>query len=407
MHDYAAFHVSSTATLHLPSTMRPASAVLADVAITLIALGGSLALLFHGGVPAMDTDSQLDPVSGALAAAATLPLMVWRRAPFAVFAVAAAASAVAAGLGYVFGIPLGAIAALYLLATTRDDSHRWRRVPAAMIVLLLFGYVVAATVARGTLPASELLHVALAWGVAWFAGERTRLRREHIVELEQRALRAEREADRERDLAAAEERARIARDLHDSAGHAISVIAVRAGAARLRHGEDPDRSLLALTEIEQVARATVADIDAIVGALRDDARSDAAVEAPPGLASLRTLRERHASSGLDTTLATRGTTRPLDGPVDLAAYRILQEALTNAARHGTGRADVEVTFREDGLELTVANPVTAPSSAEVSVGHGIIGMRERAALLDGRLQAVRANGTFRLRAELPYRSSRT
>ncbi len=405
LRDYPASHVSATATLHLPSTTRPASA-LADVAITLIVLGGSLALLFHGGVPAMDTDSQLDPVSGALAAVATLPLVAWRRAPFAVFALAAATSAVAAGLGYVFGIPLAATAALYLLATTRDDKHPWTRVHAATIVSLFLGYIVAATAARGSLPASELLHVVLAWAVAWFAGERTRLRREHIVELEQRALRAEREADRERDLAAAEERTRIARDLHDSAGHAISVIAVRAGAARLRHGEDPERSLLALTEIEQVARETVADIDAIVGALRDSAPSDAAVEAPPGLASLGTLLERHASSGLDITLDTRGTTRPLEGPVDLAAYRILQEALTNAARHGAGRADVEVAFGEERLELTVANPVTASSAAEVSGGHGIVGMRERAALLHGRLQAGRANGTFRLRAELPYRSSR-
>lgn len=147
-------------------------------------------------------------------------------------------------------------------------------------------------------PGTELLHTGLAWAVAWFAGERTRLRREHIAELEERALRAEREAERERRLAAAEERARIARDLHDSAGHAISVIAVRAGAARLRHDEDPERSRLALEAIEQVARQTVAEIDEIFGTLRDGRSPRGAVEAPPGLASLDALVERHTSAGL-------------------------------------------------------------------------------------------------------------
>lgn len=398
--------MSATATADLTPVTRPASAALVDVAIVLTALGGSLALLTHGGVPGVGTESQLDPVSGVLAAAATAPLALWRRAPVAVFVVAAGVSALAAGLDYALGIALGPTLALYLLATTRGDTHPWTSATGAVIAGLFIAYALAATAARGALPEGEILHILLAWAVGWFAGERTRLRRERIAQLERRARDAELDAERDRDLAAAQERARIARDLHDSAGHAISVIAVRAGAARLRHGEDPDRSLLALTEIEQVARDTVADIDAIVGALRADGPADAAVEAPPGLASLGTLLERRASSGLAITFDTRGATRPLEGPVDLAAYRILQEALTNAARHGTGRADVEVAFGEDGLVLTVANPVTARHPAGPGGGHGIVGMRERAALLGGRLQAARTDGAFRLRAELPYRGAR-
>lgn len=314
--------------------------------------------------------------------------------------------ALAAGLGYAFGIPLAAAAALYLLAATRDETRPWTLRTGGVPVLLLAAYVAAASAARGAFPASELLHVCLAWAVAWFAGERTRLRREHIGELELRARRTEREAERERDLAAAEERARIARDLHDSAGHAISVIAVRAGAARLRHDDDPDRSRTALAEIEQVARETASEIDTIVSALREHGQSDA-VDAPPGLASLGTLLDRHSSTGLDITLDTRGETRPLEGPVDLAAYRILQEALTNAARHGAGSARVEVAFGDDALELVVANPVASSSRSEVNGGgHGLVGMRERAALLDGRLDAGSANGSFRLRARLPYRGRR-
>lgn len=393
-------------TTHSLSLTRPGSGTLVDVAITVTALGGSLAILAHGGVPAMHAESQLDVLSAALAASATLPLVAWRRAPFTVFVVVAAAGALAAGLGYTFGIPLGAAAALYLLAATRDESPPWTLHTGGIPALLLVVYVAAAIAAQGVSGASELLHVCLAWAVAWFAGERTRLRREHIAELEQRARRAEREAARERDLAAAEERARIARDLHDSAGHAISVIAVRAGAARLRHDQDPDRSRTALAAIEQVARETAAEIDAIVGALREDGPSDA-VDAPPGLASLGTLLDRHSSTGLDVTVDIRGESRPLEGPVDLAAYRILQEALTNAARHGTGSARVEVAFGDEALELTVANPVAALSRSEANGGgHGLVGMRERAALLDGRLDTGNANGTFRLRAHLPYRARR-
>lgn len=140
----------------------------------------------------------------------------------------------------------------------------------AAMVALFFAYLAMTAAGDGTFPGIELFHTGLAWAVAWFAGERTRLRREHLTELEERAVRAERETERERRLAVVEERSRIARDLHDSAGHAISVIAVRAGAARLRHDEDPERSRLALEAIEEVARETVADIDGIVGTLRDD-----------------------------------------------------------------------------------------------------------------------------------------
>ena len=148
------------------------------------------------------------------------------------------------------------------------------------------------------------------------AGTRLRReqRREQLAELRDRALRAEREAERERLLAVAEERARIARDLHDSAGHAISVIAVRAGAARLRHQQDPDRSLVALEAIEELARQTAAEIDQLVGTLRDGGSANGVVEGPPSLASLETLVAHHQAAGLEVTLDTAGAPRPLATP---------------------------------------------------------------------------------------------
>jgi signal transduction histidine kinase len=267
-------------------------------------------------------------------------------------------------------------------------------------------YLGAAAAAQGTFPASELLHTGLAWAVAWFAGERTRLRREQLAELNDRALRAEREAERERLLAAAEERARIARDLHDSAGHAISVIAVRAGAARLRHHQDPDRSLPALAAIEELARQTAEEIDQLVGTLREGGPANGAVEAPPGLASLDTLLAHHQAAGLEVTFATAGPPRPLAAAADQAAYRILQEALTNAARHGAGSARIELAFGEMAVELSVTNPMPAGGAPRSGGGHGLVGMRERATLLGGSLDADRANGAFRVRARIPYGAHR-
>lgn len=370
------------------------------------ALVASLALLAHGGVPGLRSTADLDVFGAVLGGAAALPLIAWRRAPFGVFVLTAAASILAAGLGVSPGVPLGPAAALYLLAASRDDANPWTQRTGATTVSFFVAYLAASAGAAG-FPASELIHTSLAWAVAWFAGERTRLRRAQIAELEDRALRSERDAARERHLATAEERARIARDLHDSAGHAISVIAVRAGAARLRHDQDPERSRHALEAIEQVARTTAAEIDEIVGALRDSATHADVVEPPPGLASLDTLVERHAAAGLEVTLGTIGTTRSLGGAIDRAAYRILQEALTNAARHGTGSARIEVAFGESALELTVANPVPATERPRSGGGHGLVGMRERATLLDGSLVAERVNGTYRLHAHLPYGGQRT
>ena len=220
---------------------------------------------------------------------------------------------------------------------------------------------------------------------------------ERLAELEERALHAEREAERERRLAAAEERTRIARDLHDSAGHAINVILVQAGAARLLQEQDPQRAREALQTVEEVARETIHEIDRLVGGLREERSAE--VEPPPGLAALDGLVERHRAAGLDVNVETRGSRRSLARGADQAAYRILQEALTNAARHGGGGAEVDIVFADGAVEITVSNPAAVAPGDD---GHGLVGMRERAALLGGTLETDASNGHFRLRARLPY-----
>jgi signal transduction histidine kinase len=287
--------------------------------------------------------------------------------------------------------------ALYFVATTREQETPWTLATTATVVGVLLSYLGVIALVQQIFPTIIALHTSLVWTVAWFAGERMRLWNEHTAELKRRAIRAEREAERDRLLAAATERARIARDLHDSVGHAISVMGVRAGAARLR----PDRALPALEAIEEMARHTVAEMDHIVGLLREGRPSGDRVDPPPGLGSIQTLIADRESAGLDVTFSASGTPRPVSAAADQAAYRILQEALTNAARHGAGTVSVELAFADAGVELTVTNPVTA-EGAPPSRGHGLTGMRERATLLGGRLDARSVDGAFRVHARIPY-----
>jgi signal transduction histidine kinase len=395
--------MSSTAAAHRLLALRSSSEALRDFAIAVAAFAGSLALLSIGGMAPHRTGlAELDLTGVVLAACSTVPLFAWRRFPLWVFALTAAAGVLLVGLGYPLDLMVGSAAALYLLAASRGPETPWTWRTTATVVGLFGAYLGAAAAARATFPETELLHTGLAWAAAWFAGERTRLRRERIAELRERALRAEREVERERLLAAAEERARIARDLHDSAGHAINVIAVRAGAARLRHRQDPDRSLAALEAIEEVARQTAEEIDNIVGTLRESGSANEAVALPAGLVSLDTLIARQQEAGLEVRIDASGTARALGRPSDQAAYRILQEALTNAARHGTGSARIELAFGDESLELTVSSPLPASGLPPSNRGHGLIGMRERATLLGGSFDANSTNGSFQVRARIPY-----
>ena len=253
--------MSLTATARQLLPVRPRSGTAFDVAIAAVVLAGTLALLSHAGIdPSRSANGQLDLLGVVLAACSAVPIIAWRRSPLGVFVVTGAAGVLMAGLGYPLDLMLGPAVALYLLAASRDDQAPWTRRTTATVVGMLVAYLGATAAAQSSFPGVALLHNGLAWAVAWFAGERTRLRREQIAELNERALRAERDTERERLLTVAEERARIARDLHDAAGNAINVIAVRAGAARMRHHQDPDRSLRALEAIEEMARNTVEEI---------------------------------------------------------------------------------------------------------------------------------------------------
>jgi signal transduction histidine kinase len=403
-----------------PSTARQRAI---DGLIALAAFGATVGLLIHGLGNSGTVAHRLDAIGVLLAACASLPLIWWRRTPLGVFALTTTASATLMARGYPGGPPIGPTIALFALAQSRDTHRPWTRRVVLSVIALFCLHIAAFGVGHGQLPEIQLAVGALVWALAWFAGDRTRLRRHEVAELERRAIRAERDAIQDRRLALAEERARIARDLHDSAAHAINVIAVQAGAARLWQSADPGRARAALETIEEVARRTVAEIDQIVHSLREDGSDlDARpqVEPPAGLAALDSLLAQHENAGLSVNMTIVGEWRAPPGGVDRAAYRILQEALTNCARHGAGPAQVEIAFGERALELSVSNPVGREGSrpldraarANGNGGHGLVGMRERAALLGGEFEAGLVDGdcahpdptgSFRVRARLPYR----
>jgi signal transduction histidine kinase len=382
---------------------RPGRAQRVGVDLTIAVVVFALTLVLLSNLHE-EGDRTLDALGVVLGGLAALPLALRRSFPLGVFVVTAGASAVLNALGYPPGPPLGPTLALFFLGLHPAETRGGRRLTAAVVVLLYALHFAGVTVGQdGDAPVVEPLFGIVLWGGAWVIGDRIRLRRERMAELAERARRAEQDAEREGRLAVAEERMRIARDLHDSAGHAINVILVQAGAARLHAEQDPTRAREALTTIEDVARETVAEIDRLVGSLRENGAeaADHAVDPPLTLAAVTALVERHRANGLDVELRVVGEKRPLPRAVDQAAYRILQEALTNAAKHGGATARVEVAYGLRALTLAVTNPSSVAGGADLP-GHGVVGMRERALLLGGRFDVERGDGTFRVRAELPY-----
>src|SRR4051794_10732840 len=284
-----------------------------DAGLTAVALAITLVTIGQESGP-------LRAEAVALALLGAAPWVGGRGAPLAAFLVTSLASAAIDALGYDLGLGVAPTVLVFFLARMAPAE----RPPAtgAAVVAMFFAQV-GADYADGTW--SPLPIPLLGWLLVWSVGERVRERAE-------REAAREAEIARGRDLAVARERTRIARDLHDSAGHAINVILVQAGAARLLSERDPAGARTALQTIEAVARDTIGEIDRLVGALRDDQ----VPAAPRGLAALDALAQSHRAGGLGVTVAVGGVPRPVPAGIDQAAYGIVREALTNAGRHGTG-----------------------------------------------------------------------
>lgn len=365
-----------------------------DTAIAAIAFALGLVVLFTGGFGEPEPDVRDGDALGViLVALATVPLALRSVWPLPVFLVSVGTTLVLYTLEYPGELAIVPLVAVHSLAASAGDPRRTRIL--ATVVAAAFGMLAVLSLIVFE-PDVGLLSLAVFWGVAWVAGAQSRLRRERIAELEERARRAE----RERQLAAAEERTRIARELHDSAGHAINAILLQLEAARVLREREPERAEAALDSVERVARETIAEIDGLVGALREEGPAE--VTPPAGIDDIERLVERHRADDLAVTLNVGGKPRPCSPAVDRAAYRIVQEALTNAARYGDGRARISLVFGEAALELEVENRIRRAAASRAGGGHGLAGMKERVELLGGVFEAAANGRVFRVQTRLPY-----
>lgn len=246
----------------------------------------------------------------------------------------------------------------------------------------------------------------VAVGAPFLAGRALRDRRERTDELERlnRELQAEREQTAR--LAVLDERARIAREMHDVVAHSVSLMVVQAGAARHLLTQDPEQSRVALASLETVGREALHELRRALGILRDGSDDAVQLAPQPGLDQLSSLVDRARASGLEVDLVTQGDPRSLTAGVDVAAYRIVQEALTNVIKHaGDNRVRIHLSWGQEGIRLEVADRGIGTAAGPAPQGHGLVGMRERTSLHGGTFAAGQGgDGGFVVTAELPYDS---
>ena len=320
--------------------------------------------------------------------------LAWRRrAPLIVLTVVAAAGATGSLLGYwPEFVPLLWIAVYSAAANTERD--RLARVLVPVAVLTSAAISVGEHWDRGLNWVEVLSDLVVTFGVPLVLGRMTFNRRRRIVRDRELATRE----------AVAAERAAIARELHDVVAHHMSVMVVQAGAARAVGESDPAAAADALRQIEASGRTGLAEMRRLLGILK--AEGDGGGRAPhPGLADLGELLDSMRATGLAVEAVVEGSPRPLPPGVDLSAYRIVQEALTNAIRHAAGAsARVLVRYDTDALELEIADDGPGPPDGPSATGgHGLIGMRERAQLFGGEFEAgPRPGSGFLVRARLPF-----
>jgi signal transduction histidine kinase len=323
----------------------------------------------------------------------------WRRShPVVVLAIVAAALLVGELLGLSQTASDGAVIfAAYAVSVYGGPTARlW--VVALAAVGTLVAFITAVT---GITPRREsLLTLGPPALVAWVVGDYIRGRRAFFTEL---ITRHRRESEALRREAVEEERLRIARELHDVVAHNVSVMAIQAGAARVAGNAD-GAGAKALQSIEITARDTLAELNRLLGVLRKEP-GQPAMSPQPGLEQIDSLLKTASEAGLNVDLKITGEQRQLPAALDLTAYRIVQEAITNALKHAhASRLEVRVAYMPDALELTIRDNGEGGSEESVrsSTGHGLIGMRERVALFGGELEAGSSDvGGFIVRSRLP------
>jgi signal transduction histidine kinase len=374
-------------------------------AFEILVLLGMLAGAVQAATATGSDAPDLRPGLAALATAVVLaPLLAYRRHPFAAGAgmwLLAAAASFADGRLVVFvsSIYLAGLAAAFLLGNHADPAVA--RLGLAVIV----GCAAIVMLNDPGHTARDVVVIPAIFVIAWVAGSAQRHRTAQAEAADERAAHAERERESAARIAVAEERVRVARELHDIVAHAVSVMVLQTGAVRHRLRDASAEDAEALWRVEQTGRTALTEMRRLVGAMRRP-DEDAELAPTPGLARLDALLEEVRSAGLAVDLHVDGEPFPLPEAIDLSAYRIVQEGLTNTLKHArAGQADVRIRYGPTDLRIDVRDDGHGSAGGN-GLGHGLAGVRERVALYGGEMRAEDAEGGgFLLRTRLPLAGS--
>ena len=360
-----------------------------DSALALIVFGMSLIAVSLSAVDDGD-DFTLSTIGdrpvGAIAllalAAAALP---WRRRhPIATTGCVSVVMIGWAIAGYGDGQDLALIVAAYSVGRYTADHLHSLAAAAGVVAVAIIGTIIDTNQRIDVVPAVVLS------ALPWYIGRRVRNRGDYLILLQERAERLEAEQQARARQAVADERSRIARELHDVVAHQVSMMTVQAGAAKTIAHDDVDSAVDAMGDVEQAGRQALGELRHLLGVLRPDTTDPDELGPQSGLADIATLIDRLGHTGADITLTIADLPDALPAAVDLSAYRIVQESFTNIIKHAGPDPTVDITIDldDDGLIIDITNTTTTTPHALPGSGYGIVGMRERATLLDGTLTAA-------------------
>ncbi len=328
-----------------------------------------------------------------------------RRAPLVTLAVVLAGlfafGRVNAADAEVFNV-LAVMTAMFTVGEQVNPPRTWLA-PAICFTSCWSAYLIV----DGSLHFTDVAFIMITYGGPWLAGHLLRMRGQRVAELSELASSLERARHAEAQQAVAAERTRIARELHDIVAHSLSVVTIQTQAVRRRLGAGHSAEAGDLAAVETTARQAMAEMRRLFGVLR--AVGEPLALAPqPGLDQLPALLDEVRRTGLDVEVSTDGARCPLPPGVDLAAYRVVQEALTNARRHapGASRVSLRLSYHPHELELLVRDDGHGPARPAAEGGHGLLGMRERVTLYGGSLTTGPTPGGagYTVHARIPYRT---
>ena len=370
-----------------------------ELLIVALAITGMLELIILRDSPGAPTTSLWFSVPAM--AVLVLPLLAYRRYPFAAPAsywLLAIAITLVDGtlIPFVDSLSVVGLAAAFLLGNLQDGRKAWLGLALVVAAMLIVVHYIP-----GHSPVNWYVFITLRYVAAWIAGYALHQRSEQVEAAEVRAARAESEREAAARVAVAEERSRIARELHDIVAHAVSVMVLQVGAVRHKLPESMAEDSDALRRVERAGRTALAEMRRLLAAMRPDG-DEAELVPQPGLDGLDTLLAEVGRAGLPVELHLEGDPYPLPRGLDLSAYRIVQEGLTNVLKHaGASDADVIVRYRSDEVEIEVRDNGNGRSSGD-GLGHGLVGIRERVKIYGGEMSArAEPEGGFVLSTRLP------